>query len=94
MFALAPDGQNIPRDYQDQVMPEIMQSPLMPHIALFTACAYRAHTSGAEMVTHAPTMALKGRLLHHINSFLEEDFDKVHQQLIQSILHLIIIEVI
>ena len=93
MFALAPEGQNIPSAFQDQVLPWIMQSPLMPHIAIFTASAYRAHTAGTEMVTHTPTMAMKGILLHHISSFLEEDFDRIHEQLIQSVLHLIIMEV-
>jgi hypothetical protein len=93
MFALAPEGQNIPPAFQDQVLPEVMQSPLMPHIAIFTASAYRAHTSGIEMVTHKPTMAMRGDLLHYINGFLEQDFDRIHQQVIQSVLHLIIIDV-
>lgn len=45
------------------------------------------------MVNHTQTMAMKGMLLHHINTFLEEDFDKIHQEVIQSVLHLIIMEV-
>jgi hypothetical protein len=38
-------------------------------------------------------MAMKGMVLHHINTFLEEDFDKIHQQVIQCVLHLILMEV-
>ena len=70
-----------------------MQSPLMHQIAIFTASGYRAHTGGCEMINHAQTIAMKGMLLHHINTFLRGDFDKIHQQAIQSVLHLIIMEV-
>jgi hypothetical protein len=93
MFALSHENHNTPIAFKDEVLPWIMQSPLMPHIAIFTASGYRAHTSGCEMANHTQTMAMKGMLLHRINGFLEEDFDKIHEQVIQSTLHLILMEV-
>jgi hypothetical protein len=45
------------------------------------------------MVEHRPTMAAKGQVLATINSFLKEDFDKIHVFVIQAILHLALMEV-
>ena len=93
MFALSPDGQNLPTAFQERVMPWIMQSPLMPQIAIFTASAYRAHTSGCELDRATQTIALKGKIYSKINHILEQDFDKIHLQIIQSVLQLVVLEV-
>jgi hypothetical protein len=93
MFSLTPQGQDTPTVFREQVMPWIMECPITPQIAVFTALGYRAHTSGIEMVDDRPTMAAKGQVLATINSFLKQDFDKIYLFVIQSILHLTIMEV-
>ena len=93
MFTLTPDGQNTPTIFQEQVLPWIMQSPLMPQIAIFTALAYRTHTSGCELENATQTIALKGEIYSNINHLLEQDFEKIHLQAIQSVLQLVLLEV-
>jgi hypothetical protein len=93
MFSLTPQGQDTPTIFQEQVVPWITECPITPQLAVFTALGYRAHTSGIEMVEHRPTMAAKGQVLATINSFLKEDFDKIHVFVIQAILHLALMEV-
>jgi hypothetical protein len=93
MFSLTPQGQDTPPVFQEQVVPWITECPITPQLAVFTALGYRAHTSGIEMVDHRPTMAAKGQVLATINSFLKEDFDKIHVFVIQAILHLALMEV-
>jgi hypothetical protein len=87
------DGHDTPSAIRDKIMPWMMQSPLMPQIAIFTASGYRALIRGQEVTKHPETVAIKGMLLSSINSYLRYDFDKIHEEAIQSVVHLALLEV-
>jgi hypothetical protein len=87
------DGQDTPSVLQTKILPWMMQSPLMPQIAIFTASGYRALTRGQEVTNYPETIAIKGMMLSSINEYLEQDFNKIHQEAIQSVVHLALLEV-
>jgi hypothetical protein len=87
------DGQDTPSVLQTKILPWMMQSPLMPQIAIFTASAYRALTRGQEVTQDLETIAIKGMILSSINEYLEQDFNEIYQEAIQSVLHLALLEV-
>jgi hypothetical protein len=74
-------------------MPWMMQSPLVPEIAVLTGSGYRAIMRGVEVSKDPETIAIKVRVLNHINEFLRQDFDKIYAQAIQTVAHLVMLEV-
>jgi len=87
------DGQDTPSVIHTKILPWMMQSPLMPQIAIFTASGYRALIRGQDVARCPETIAIKGMLLSSINSYLKYDFDKIYEEAIQSVVHLALLEV-
>ena len=69
-----------------------MQSPLLPKIGILDAAGFQEVLYGADIAETRMTIALQGEILLHINSFVE-NFSKMYQEAIQSVLHLVILEV-
>jgi hypothetical protein len=86
------DGQNPPSAFHTVVLPWMMQSPLMPKIAILTASGYRALIRGVEVTRCPDTVAIKGELFSHINEYLKQDFNQIYNQVIQCVAHIAILE--
>lgn len=87
------DGQGTPSVIQNRILPWMMQSPLMPQIAIFTASGYRALIRGQDVMKYSETIAIKGMILSSINSYLKQDFNKICEEATHSVLHLALLEV-
>ena len=86
------DGQDTPSLHHDAIMPLLMQSPLLPKIGILEAAGFREIFRRPDAAEARKMIVLKGEILSHINSSLE-DFDKIYQETIQSVLHLALLEV-
>jgi hypothetical protein len=87
------DGRDVPKEFGTIVMPWMMQSPLVPEIAVLTGAGYRAIIRGADVSTDPETIAIRVRVLAHISEFLQQDFNKIYMQAIQTVAHLVMLEV-
>jgi hypothetical protein len=87
------DGRDVPKEFGTIVMPWMMQSPLVPEIAVLTGAGYRAIIRGADVSKDPETIAIRVRVLAHISEFLQQDFDKIYMQAIQTVAHLVMLEV-
>ena len=70
-----------------------MQSPLLPKIGILEAAGFQEIFRRPDMAETRRIILLKGEILAHINAFIKEDFDKTYQEVIQSVLHLVVLEV-
>jgi hypothetical protein len=70
-----------------------MQSPLLPKIGILEAAGFQEIFRRPDMAETRRMILLKGEILAHINAFIKEDFDKTYQEVIQSVLHLVVLEV-
>jgi hypothetical protein len=96
--ALAPlmasiDGRDVPKEFGTIVMPWMMQSALVPEIAVLTGAGYRAIVRGADVSKDPETIAIRVRVLAHISKFLQQDFDKIYMEAIKTVAHLVMLEV-
>ena len=87
------DGQNAPPIHHNSILPLMMQSPLLPKICILEAAGFQEIFRRPDVAEMRSMIHLKGEILAQINSFLREDFNKTHQEAIQSVIHLIILEV-
>jgi hypothetical protein len=87
------DGRDVPKEFGTIVMPWMMQSPLVPEIAVLTGAGYRAIIRGADVSKDPETIAIRVRVLAHISEFLQQDFNKIYMQAIQTVAHLVMLEV-
>jgi hypothetical protein len=74
------------------MLPWMIQSPLMPNIAILMASATQAE-HGMEVIKHSETLAIKSRVLALINQFLKQDFTIVGGEALRAVIHLAILEV-
>jgi hypothetical protein len=86
------DGQNTPSIHRDAVLPLLMQSPLLPKIGILEAARFRQLFYKPDVAETRRVIALKGEILMHVNSYVEE-FDKAYREAIQSVIHLVLLEV-
>jgi hypothetical protein len=87
------DGQGTSSVIQNRILPWMMQSPLMPQMAIFTASGYIALIRDKDVTRYPEIIAIKGVILSSINKYLEQDFSKIYEEAVQSVLHLALLEV-
>ncbi len=70
-----------------------MQSPLLPKIGILEAAGFQEIFRKPDLAETRRMIALKGEILAHINTFIKGDFNKTYKEAIQSVIHLVILEV-
>lgn len=71
----------------------MIQSPLMPNIAILMASYTQALEQGSEAMKHSEPLSIKAHVLSLINHFLKQDFDVVGGEALRAVIHLVILEV-
>jgi hypothetical protein len=88
------DGKGtIPALFTQEMLPWMIQSPLMPNIAILMASYTEALDEGFEVVKHSEALSIKAHVLSLINQFLTQDFDIVGGEALRAVIHLVILEV-
>jgi hypothetical protein len=87
------DGQNTPSTHHNSILPLLMQSPLLPKIGILEAAGFQEIFRRPDMAETRRMIALKGEILAHINAYIKEDFNKTYKEAIQSVIHLVVLEV-
>jgi hypothetical protein len=87
------DGEDVPPIFHQKVLPLILQSPLLPKIAILEASGFYAINRGIEVSKNEETIALRSEVLRDIKNMIEGDFEKVWQGVIQSVMHMTMIDV-
>lgn len=88
------DGKGaLPVLFVEQMLPWMIQSPLMPNIAILMASYTQAVEQGLEARKYSETLSIKSHVLSLINAFLRQDFDLVGGEALRAVTHLVIIEV-
>ena len=75
------------------MLPWMIQSPLMPSIAILMASYTQKVEQGLEIQKFSETLSIKVHVLSLINAFLNQDFDLVGGEALRAVIHLVILEV-
>ena len=88
------DGRGtIPALFLQEMLPWMIQSPLMPNIAILMASYTQALDQGYEMIKQSEPLSIKAHVLSLINQFLKQDFNVVGGEALRAVIHLVILEV-
>jgi hypothetical protein len=87
------DGQNLPPMFMKAIRPWMIQSPLMPNIAILMASYSERLERGVEVEPYSETFSIKAHVLGLVNKFLEQDFRLISDEAIRAVTHLVILEV-
>lgn len=87
------DGGNIPPLFYREMLPWMIQSPLMPHIAILMSSASQAAEPDLQRTKPSETMVIKSGVLTLINDFLTQDFNVVAGEALRAVIHLVVVEV-
>ena len=71
----------------------MIQSPLMPNIAILMASYSERLERGVEVGRCSETLSIKAYVLGLVNKFLEQDFRLIGDEAIRAVTHLVIVEV-
>jgi hypothetical protein len=85
------DGKNIPPLFQAELLPLIIQSPIIPKIGIMMASATQAIAQG-QGSRNKETLAMKANVLSLMNTFLKQDFNIIASEALQAVTHLVITE--
>lgn len=86
------DGQNLPALFLKVILPWMLQSPLMPNIAILMASYSERLELGLEVRQNPETLSIKAHVLGLVNKFLEQDFKLISDEAIRAVTHLVILE--
>lgn len=86
------DGQNTPSVLQNAILPLMMQSSLIPKIAVFEAAGFQEIFRAPDIAETRRMIALKGEILANVNTILK-DFNKTYREAMHCVLHLVCLEV-
>ncbi|KAH6662300.1 hypothetical protein B0J14DRAFT_308034 [Halenospora varia] len=86
------DGQNTPRAFRKEIVPWVVQSPLMPEIAVLTSLSFEARLQGLEPAKYPKALAIRGRILSLLNQHLKHDHKNVYVEAIHAVIHLVQLE--
>lgn len=75
------------------IQPWMIQSPLMPNIAILMASYSERFERGLDVGRHSETFSIKAYVLGLVNKFLEQDFKSISDEAIRAVTHLVILEV-
>jgi hypothetical protein len=72
----------------------MIQSPLMPKIALLASAGTKALWRGAQPVNDPKSLVIKSNILCLINNLLRQSFANVYVEVMHSVVYLVVLEVI
>jgi hypothetical protein len=87
------DGKDTPSLFQTEMLPWMIQSPLMPNIAILMSSATQMVQHDTEMKRKNETVAIKANVLAVVNNFLQQDFNLIGGEALRAVIHLAILEV-
>jgi hypothetical protein len=87
------DGIAAPSNYSQTRIPWMIQSPLMPHIAILLASFAEGMDRGEDLNRCQETLALKVKALALTNEFLAEDFSLIGNDAMLATIHIASLEV-
>ena len=87
------DGSTTPTLFVKEMLPWMIQSPLMPHIAILMSAASQAAEPNLQTTGALETIVIKSQVLSLINEFLRQDFSVVGGEALRTVIHLVVIEV-
>ncbi|KAG4443371.1 hypothetical protein IFR05_001160 [Cadophora sp. M221] len=87
------DGSKTPQMFLQAILPWMLQSHLMPHIAILMASSKQSVENNVGGEKKSETSLVKSKVLGLFNNFLENDFRVVGNAAIKAIVPLIITEV-
>lgn len=87
------DGSKTPQMFLEAILPWMLQSHLMPHIAILMASSKQSVENNVGAEKKSETSLVKSKVLGLFNNFLENDFRVVGNAAIKAIVPLIITEV-
>ncbi len=87
------DGQNVPILFQREILPWMIQSPLMPNIAIIMASATQSSEHECMVRKSPETLSIQSHVFKIINQFLKQDFNEVGGEALRAVIHLAILEV-
>jgi len=86
------DGKNIPPLFAKAFLPWILQSPLMPNIAILMALYSQRYDHGIN-ISLSQTLSIRSHVLGLVNGFLAQDFSKISDGAVRVVSHLVVLEV-
>ena len=86
------DGKNLPALFLKVILPWMIQSPLMPNIAILMA-SYSQRLERGLNVDPSQTLTIKAHVLSLVNQYIKQDFMLVSDEAIRAVTHLVILEV-
>jgi hypothetical protein len=87
------DGQNVPPLFLREMLPWMIQSPLMPNIAIMMASATQNSEQNLTFKKSPETLSIQSHVFKIINQFLKRDFNEVGGEALRAVIHLAILEV-
>jgi hypothetical protein len=87
------DGKTLPLLFQREMLPWMIQSPLMPNIAIMMASATQGSEQEFLVRKSSETLSIQSHVFKIINQFLKQDFSKVGGEALRAVIHLAILEV-
>ncbi|KUJ13091.1 uncharacterized protein LY89DRAFT_756462 [Mollisia scopiformis] len=82
------DGSTTSALFRREMLPWMIQSPLMPHIAILMASASQTAEPTSLIVKPSEMIAIKSQVLGLINDFLKQDFTLVGGEALRAVIHL------
>ena len=87
------DGKDLPPMFLSDIFPWMIQSPLMPNIAILMS-SFSLRLERGLNVDPQQTISIKAHVLALINQYLKEkDFNVIGDEAIRAVTHLVISEV-
>lgn len=87
------DGKNVPPLFLREMLPWMIQSPLMPNIAIMMASATQSSEQQLMVKKSSETLSIQNHVFKIINQFLKQDFNQVGGEALRAVIHLAILEV-
>ncbi|PVH68030.1 hypothetical protein DL98DRAFT_634445, partial [Cadophora sp. DSE1049] len=86
------DGENVPTKFLNECVPWMIQSPLMPDLALLTSVGVKARLQGLQLAKCSDVLAMRSNILSLLNQFLKQDFNHIYAEAIHFVIHLVLLE--
>jgi hypothetical protein len=86
------DGKDPPPELNNSLLPGVINSPLLPKIAILEAAIIRELFQPCDLAENRRLILLKGEIIARINEFITKDFSKTYREAIQSVLHIALLE--
>ncbi|KAH7395808.1 hypothetical protein BKA64DRAFT_70191 [Cadophora sp. MPI-SDFR-AT-0126] len=88
------DGSHTPQMFLQEILPWMLQSHIMPHIAILMASAEQSATNNNDVKRKSETIVVKAKVLGLFNEFLDNDFSLVGNAAIRAIFPLVTTELL